>query len=150
MNRAAPVQLKHKNLVKGSNLTLPYAPEPPGLEFSQDTESTAPTRVTPELELLSRQCQQQLLETTDTVISVHNRSLCLGFLITRLEDRKRTLARVTRLWSALGPCSCLEPTPPSPPTHTPAPCRLFFRHCNANSQSLGPKRGLCFTAPALL
>ena len=69
---------------------------------------------------MSRQCQQQLLETTGTVISVHNRSLCLGFLITHLEDRKRTLARVTRLWPALGPCSCLEPNPPLHPTaHTP-------------------------------
>lgn len=138
MNRAAPGQLKHKNLVKGGNPTAlcPRAPWS-GVFSGHRVHSSNPSD--PELELLSRQCQQQLLETTDTVILSITGRYVWASLITRLEDRKRTLARVTRLWSALGPCSCLEPTPPPRPTH-PGTMQAVFGHCNANSQ-LGPKRG---------
>lgn len=111
------------------------------LKFSQDTKPTAPTQVTPEPGLLSKRCQQQLLETAEAVISVLNRSLCLGFPIAHLEDRKRTLTRVTRLWPPLGPLLLFG-------------CRLpmeaFFRHSDGNSlivswpQARSPFHSYCY------
>lgn len=125
MNREAPVQLRHKKPDESKQPhTLRDAPRSPVLKFSQDTKPTAPTQVTPELGLLSKRCQQQLLETTEAVISVLNRSLRLGFPIAHLEDRKRTLTRVARLWPALGPLL---------PAGGHLPTQAFFRHADGNS-----------------
>jgi hypothetical protein len=119
------VQLRHKKLMKESKLILHLTPNGPSSEVFSGYQDHSSTWATPGLELLSRQCQQQLLETADTVISVHNTSLCLGFLITHLEDRKRTLTRVTRLRSTLGLLLL-------PGGHLPK--QAFFRHTNGNSQ----------------
>lgn len=88
--------------------------------------------------LLSRQCQQQLLETSDTVIFIHNRLSCLDFLIAY---RRGTLTRVTRLWPALGTLLLLRSN---------CPWRLFLGPpVETGRVSLGPKQGLHSMAPTL-
>ena len=116
MNRAAPVQLRHKNLVKGSNLITLCIMTPSPLVWS--FLRTQSPELQPEWPLSWSSCQDNVSSSfwkPQTLWSL-SRLLCLGFLIIHLEDRKRTLARVARLWPALGPCSCLEPTPA--PQHT--------------------------------
>lgn len=67
---------------------LRHAQRPPVLKVSRGSKPTAPTQMSPALRLLSRRCQQQLLETADAVLHVPNRSLRLGFLITHFGGQK--------------------------------------------------------------
>lgn len=85
-------------------------------------QSHGSRRVTPELGLSSRQCQQQLLETAATVICVRNRSLCFGFSVATLEHG---VSRAPRLWPELGPRLLLR-------GHLPT--KAFFSHSSGKGR----------------